>query len=230
MSALPPPPPPRERLDAVELRAGAQPAADVLALLAGAYDGPRDFIAAGFADAVRAAGLALDLILVESDLAAVCDGSLAQRLQHEIVAPMRAAGRRVLTGGISVGGLTALMHADAFPADTAGLVLLAPYPGNRLVTGEIAAGGLATWQAADDYPANDERRGWRALQRLAADGGTPLWLGYGEDDRFARGHALMGAVLPDDARCTVPGGHDWPTWAALWQRVLAWLGPRLGHR
>lgn len=231
MSALqpPPPPPPRERLHAVELLAASRPAADALVLLAGAYDGPQDFIAAGFADALRASGLALDLILVESDLAAVCDGSLPQRLQREVVEPARAAGRsRIHTGGISIGGLAALMHADACPGDSAGLLLFAPYPGNRLITGEIAAaGGLAGWPAADDYPPNDERRGWRALQRLAAGDDTPLWLGYGGDDRFAKGHALMAAVLADEARCTLPGGHDWPTWLALWQRALDWLGPRL---
>ncbi|ANQ83345.1 hypothetical protein dqs_0268 [Azoarcus olearius] len=227
----PAPPPPRARLDQHIVRAGADPAADVLVLLAGAYDGPADFIAAGFADARAARGLALDLVLVESDLAAVCDGSLAHRLQHEVIAPARAAGAtRVHTGGISIGALTALMHADACPDEAASLVLLAPYPGNRAISGEIAgAGGLAQWTPAADYPPNDERRGWRALQRIAAAGAPPVWLGYGSEDRFARGHALMGAMLPAGAHCRHPGGHDWPTWTALWDHALTWLAPRL-HR
>lgn len=231
MSALqpPPPPPPRARLQVEELRAGAQPAADALVLLAGAYDGPADFIAAGFAEARAASGLALDLILVESDLAAVCDGSLAERLQHEIVTPARAAGRtRIHTGGISIGGLSALMHADAYPDEAASLLLLAPYPGNRAITAEIAgAGGILAWAGTDDYPANDERRGWRALKRLAAAGAPPLWLGYGRDDRFAGGHALMAAALPAADRCALPGGHDWPTWLALWRAALARFAGRI---
>lgn len=228
MSSLPPPPPPRARLLAETVCAGSRPAADLLVMLAGAYDGPQAFIAAGFADAVQAQGLALDLMLVESDLAAVCDGSLARRLHDEIVGPAQAAGRRVHTGGISVGGLGALMHADAYPGASAGLLLLAPYPGNRTVTREIAAaGGLAAWPAAADYPANDERRGWRALQRLAAAETPPLWLGHGADDRFAAGHALMTAALPAANRLALPGGHDWPTWLALWQAALPWLADRL---
>lgn len=230
MSALhpPPPPPPRDRLQVEEVRAGAHPAADALVMLAGAYDGPADFIAAGFAQARAASGLALDLIFVESDLAAVCDGTLTERLQHEVIAPARAAGRtRIHTGGISIGGLSALMHADAYPDEAASLVLLAPYPGNRTITAEIAgAGGLVAWAGGGDHAANDERRGWRALQRLAA-ASVPLWLGYGSEDRFAGGHALMAAALPADACCTLPGGHDWPTWLALWEAALVRLASRI---
>lgn len=199
---------------------GAADGGPVLVLLAGAYDRPADFVAAGFVEALHASGRALDLVLVTSDLAAVCDGSLAARVHTDLVHPLRAAGRRVLTGGISIGALTALMHADLHPGASAGLVLLAPYPGNRTVTREIAAHGLAHWPAAADYALNDERRGWRALQALAATGAPPLWLGYGEDDRFAPGHALMATALPAEAQCRVPGGHDWPTWLALWQRWL----------
>lgn len=231
MNTQPPaPPPPRERLAAVEIHAGAAPAANALVLLAGAYDGPQDFITAGFVDALRTTGAALDLILVESDLAAVCDGSLPQRLQSEIVEPVQATGRRVFTGGISIGGLTALMHADRFAHSTAGMVLFAPYPGSRVITGEIAAaGGLANWPAAADYPANDERRGWRALQTLALTGQLPLWLGYGAEDRFAKGHALMAAGLAETNCCALPGGHDWLTWLALWRHALDWLAPRLAR-
>ena len=193
----------------------------LLVLLAGACDRPQDFVSAGFIDALHASARDIDLILVESDLAAVCDGSLPARLEAEVLAPARNRGyRRVLSGGISIGALTALMHADTFPARSDGLVLLAPYPGDRTVTGEIAAaGGVAAWAGDGDYAANDERRGWRALKRLGADG-QPPWLGYGSADRFASGHALMAAALPPGATCVLPGGHDWPTWLALWQHWL----------
>lgn len=219
-----PPPPPRSgaRLNVLEIAAGT-PADTLLVLLAGAYDPPQAFVQGGFIDALRASGRAVDLVLVESDLAAVCDGSFAARIEHELLVPARTRGyRRVLTGGISVGGLSALMHADAFPGSSDGLLLLAPYPGDRTVTREIAsAGGLRAWTPAERYPSNDERRGWRALRTLADHRPCPLWLGYGASDRFAPGHALMAAALADDAVCVLPGGHDWPTWLALWQRWLA---------
>lgn len=217
----PAPPPARNRLNTLHLpaRGGAD---TLLVLLAGAYDRPEDFLRAGFDTALQDSGRALDLLLVESDLAAVCDGTLATRLEDEILHPARRAGRRLLTGGISVGGLGALMHADLHPGGSDGLLLLAPYPGNRCVTREIAAaGGLAAWQAAADYPANDERRGWRALQRLATRPACPVWLGYGRADRFAAGHELMAGALPGQSVCAAPGGHDWPTWRSLWVRWLA---------
>jgi pimeloyl-ACP methyl ester carboxylesterase len=194
----------------------------LLVMLAGAYDTPADFMDAGFGAALHASGRALDLVLVESDLAAVCDGSLAARLEAEIIAPQRAVYRQVLTGGISIGGITALMHADLHPGGSDGLVLLAPYPGNRSITREIAsAGGLATWQAGDGLAANDERCGWRALQRAARTRTPPVWLGFGHDDRFAGGHALMAAHLPAAQICRIAGGHDWPTWLQLWQSYLS---------
>lgn len=195
-------------------------APEVLVLLAGAYDKPDDFLAAGFDTALQASGRAVDLILVESDLAAVCDGSLSARLEDEILAGARSAGyQRILTGGISIGGISALMHADRHPEGSDGLVLIAPYPGNRSITRAIEqAGGLAAWPADGDYAANDERRGWRALQRCGRRRIPPVWLGYGRDDRFAGAHAMMAAVL--DEAVVIDGGHDWPTWLRLWQRYL----------
>lgn len=221
-------------------------APELLVLLAGAYDRPADFIRAGFVTALQASGRTLDLVLVETDLGAVCDGSLSARIEAEILVPARSAGyRRILTGGISIGGLAALMHLDRFPAGSAGLVLIAPYPGNRSITREIEQhGGVRTWPAAPaaaadtmnadtihadtihgdsihDYAANDERCGWRALQRCAQRQGPPLWLGYGNADRFAGGHAMMAGALDPAHTVVVGGGHDWPTWLRLWQHYLA---------
>jgi hypothetical protein len=45
-------------------------------------------------------------------------------------------------------------------------------------------------------------------------------LGYGREDRFAQAHALMAEALGPDAAHVVSGGHDWPTWIALWEYFL----------
>jgi hypothetical protein len=47
-----------------------------------------------------------------------------------------------------------------------------------------------------------------------------MYLGYGRSDRFARGHLLLAKILPADCVVVEDGGHDWPTWLALWGRVL----------
>ncbi|QID16468.1 alpha/beta hydrolase [Nitrogeniibacter mangrovi] len=197
------------------------PADTRVVLLPGAYDTPADFLTHGFDAAARAAGV--DLHTHPTDLNAVASGALVHTLHEAVIAPARRAGvRRLLLGGISIGALTALTYADTYPDGVDGLVLLAPYPGNRMITGAItAAGGLRHWDAGGLAPDEGELRGWRALQTLARRQPPPVWLGYGRQDRFAPGHALMAEVLPPDRVATVDGGHDWPTWRQLWDRLLA---------
>ena len=197
-------------------------------LLPGAYDRPEDFIDQGFAADSHAAGL--DLLLAEMDLTGVSDGSLVRRLHRDVVLPARSLGhRRLWLGGISLGGLTALIHADDYPGAADGYCLFAPYPGNRMITGEIAAaGGLAAWAPGDLAEGDGERRGWRAFQRLAATRPQALWLGYGEADRFAPGHRMMAEVLPPERVARVAGGHDWAAWRALWRCFLV-SGPAEGR-
>jgi pimeloyl-ACP methyl ester carboxylesterase len=195
----------------------------LVVLLPGAYDRPEDFISHGFEAAARGQGLPADLLFVETDLTAVADGQLVRRVQHSVIAPARAAGYRHITlGGISLGGLTALIHADAFPGAVDALLLLAPYPGNRAITGEIeAAGGPARWNPGALAEDDGELRGWRALQRLGRQAAAPVWLGYGSEDRFAPAQRMMAGALPPERVAQRPGGHDWPTWAALWAVWLA---------
>ena len=75
---------------------------------------------------------------------------------------------------------------------------------------EIAAGALAQ--------AGEEHRIWRYIK--ARSGPSPLYLGYGREDRFAKGHALMAAELPEKCVDVIEGGHDWRTWFKLWERFL----------
>jgi len=190
-------------------------------LLPGAYDTPQDFLTHGFDQLAAEAGIVLQTY--PTDLTAVADGALIERLHHEVIVPARAKGddTRLLLGGISIGGLMALTYRDSHPHMVDGLVLLAPYPGNRTITRAIAdAGGLASWAPGALAETDGEFRGWRALQTLSRQRPAPVWLGYGTEDRFAGGHAQMAELLPPEQVFTAPGGHDWPTWRGLWQAML----------
>ena len=102
-----------------------------------------------------------------------------------------------------------------------GLILIAPYPGNRMVTRQVSvAGTLAAWTPGLLDAEDGELRGWRALQGLARQAVPPVWLGFGESDRFAAGQRLMAAALPPAHCVRMAGAHDWPTWTALWRRLL----------
>jgi pimeloyl-ACP methyl ester carboxylesterase len=188
--------------------------------LPGAYHAAQDFLAAGFAQAVRTRRAAVDLIFVDLELAHVGDRSALPRLRTDIVLPARAAGVSIWLGGISLGGLFALDYAASYPDELDGLCLLAPYLGNRILTAEIAAApGLATWDPGELAQIDEERRIWRHIKSLRADS-PPLYLGFGRADRFAEAHQLLAAALPADSVDVVDGAHEWSTWSRLWENFL----------
>jgi pimeloyl-ACP methyl ester carboxylesterase len=204
----------------VAARAG-QVAARRVVLLPGAYQEPEDFVTAGFATAVQARGLDIDLDFVAPQMQHLLDRRILVQLEQELIAPARGTGCRELwLGGVSLGGFIALAYAEQRAATLDGLCLMAPYLGNRMVTGEIArAGGVDAWQPATPIEDDEERRIWVFIQQL---GDLPIatFAGYGRSDRFAHGQALLAAALPPDAMQCVDGGHDWPTWLSLWERFL----------
>jgi pimeloyl-ACP methyl ester carboxylesterase len=188
--------------------------------LPGAYHAARDFLAAGFAEAVRTRRIALDLEFVDMELAHVGDRSALQRLRSDIVLPARAAGVSIWLGGISLGGLFALDYAASHPDELDGLCLLAPYLGNRMLTTEIAqAPGLAAWQPGELAEPDEERRIWRYIKSRREDS-RPLYLGFGRGDRFAAAHELLAATLPAGSVDVIAGGHEWSTWSRLWENFL----------
>ena len=190
--------------------------------LAGAFQRAEDFLEAGFDTAARSRGLGMDLEFVQLELQHVGDRSEIDGLARDIVAPARAAGcRTVWLAGVSLGGFFALDYASR-GADCDGLCLIAPYLGNRRLIAEIAAApGLTAWQAGALAQSDEERRIWCFIQqRLGEREPKPLYLAYGRGDRFARGHALLAEALPPDAVRVAEGGHDWPTWSALWEHLL----------
>lgn len=200
-------------------------ASALVVLLPGAYMTPCHFLEAGFATALEASRADADLALPAIDLAAITDGSALPRLREEAMEPARRQGyESIWLGGISLGGFMALAYADRYPAEIDGLCLLAPYPGSRITMGQIAAaGGVGAWEATEKQLEDPEFRVWRWLQSRPAE--LPVFCGYGRDDRFATGMAMLGATLPGPSVHTIAGGHDWPVWQNLWQTFLqgSWL-------
>lgn len=187
--------------------------------LPGAYHGARDFLNAGFAEATLSRQVALDLAFVDLELEHLGDRGVLKRLRSEHVLPALEQGAAVWLAGISLGGLIALDYAASYPNECAGLCLLAPYLGNRMLIAEIAAAqGLAAWEPGELAESDEERRIWRFIKTRRAV--PPLYLGYGQNDRFAPAHALLAAALPADAVSVIAGGHDWRTWSKLWENLL----------
>jgi pimeloyl-ACP methyl ester carboxylesterase len=188
--------------------------------LPGAFNAADDFLRAGFADAVSRRGLPLDLEFVDLEMRYLGDRGALEELHRSLIAPLRASGMTVWLAGISLGGLLALDFAASYEGDLAGLCLLAPYPGNRMLLREIErAPGLRNWRPGELAETDAERRIWRYIKNRPADA-PPLYLGFGRDDRFAVGLELLAAALPAASVDVIEGGHDWRTWALLWENFL----------
>jgi pimeloyl-ACP methyl ester carboxylesterase len=195
-------------------------AARRMLLLPPAYSRSEDFLREGFADAVRARGLDLDLVPVELRLESVTDRSVLTQLER-LIATARSDGCvQVWLGGISLGAYIALALAERHPHALDGLCLFAPYLGSHIVTQEIErAGGLASWEPGELAEDDEERRIWRFI-KTHAHGALPIHLGLGREDRFGARHRLLAAALRAEHVDLVPGAHEWPVWRRLWENFL----------
>lgn len=202
----------------------AQPgqcAETLVILLPGANQQPEDFVREGFVSAVRQRQLPIDIIMAELTFAHIADQRALPDIHASLIQPAQAAGyRHIWLAGISIGGYVAMAYANRYPHQLSGMLLIAPYPGNRMTTGEISfAGGIHAWMP-DTIPEEDtERRNWYWLKTHT---GTDIQvhLAYGEDDRFAGGHAMMAEALPQAHVEHIPGDHVWPVWQQLWHNFL----------
>jgi pimeloyl-ACP methyl ester carboxylesterase len=196
----------------------------LLVFLPGRGDAGASFATEGFVDSVRRAGVQADIMAVDAHLGYYLEHKLLQRLKEDVIVPAKQQGyRQIWLVGISLGGFGALWYDIENPGDLAGVVVLAPYLGEPEIIGEVSrAGGLAAWNPPQDGVIDDQHKIWRGLKTYVQreKSGNRLFLGYGLQDRFAEADGLLAAVLPSDQVYSTAGGHDWPTWRALWDGML----------
>ena len=201
------------------------PAGTLLVMLPGSYSLPEEFQSEGFVKIARAQHLAADLRLVDAHVRYYQNRSVIDRLAEDVIRPARAQGyRQIWLVGISIGAVGAMLYADAHPDDVDGVVLIAPYLGTQLTADEIKrAGGLARWPSPEVKPDDIDTILWHWLQAQTSTESTarklPLFLGYGDDDRFRYNDEVLRAALPASRVFTAPGGHDWPAWRTVWERI-----------
>lgn len=194
----------------------------LVVLLPGAYHQPEDFIKEGFVKAVHERQLPIDLMMAELAFDHIADETALAEINTDLILPSLGKGyKNIWLAGISIGGYVAIAYASRYPAQLAGLLLLAPYPGNRITTGEIiSAGGIQTWLPAPIANDDTELGNWNWLKHNANTTEIEVHLGYGEDDRFADSHLMMTQALPVTRVDKISGGHVWPVWQQLWHNFL----------
>lgn len=196
----------------------------LLVMLPGANMSVAQMWDAGMRQTVQQRPQPLDLAWVDTDVRDLPFAGLPTALLTEVLQPARSQYQQVWLGGISLGGQMAVLQTASTPTLVDGLCLLAPYPGSRLVANTVArAGGWDTWLPSEQELQDLDCALWHWFARPPAQ--LPVFLGWGEQDRFADGIRTLAQRLPAQAANVLPGGHDWAAWLPLWQRFLsgAWI-------
>lgn len=194
--------------------------------LPGRRNTPRAFSVAGLPRLAEEAGVRAAQVGVDAHMRYYMKGQVLIRLHDDVVAPARAAGvKRIVLVGVSMGGLGALLYAREHPGEVSGIVLLSPFLGYDGIVREVrGAGGLAAWTPPERIAADDFQNAvWQFVKQVGRPDSPvpPLVLAHGTRDSMEPAHTLLAEVLPPERVLATDGGHDWRTWRALWQRVLA---------
>ncbi len=192
--------------------------------LPGVYDSPQDFVSNYFVHELRRRQMPFDVVAADAHLDYFQTGTVVERLKQDIIEPALTRNpQQIWLVGISLGGLGAMLYASQDPRVT-GVVALAPYLGTKQALAEVSnAGGWMHWDPAQSTAMLDWERGlhrWIKSYLQQPDEMPSLYMGYGEQDRFAAEQAQLARQLPAENVLRVEGGHDWPTWKALWRGLV----------
>jgi len=194
--------------------------ATLIVLLPGIFSGPDYYVSKGIVGDVRKNRVQADMVAVDAHSGYYRDKSLFPRLLNDIIQPARHSGyTNIWLVGVSLGGLGALLFAQAHPEAIDGIISLAPYLGNKKLYQEIQqTQGFRFWKPSGPIGPEDRYRSVLLWLQQHSTSGNPkpaIYIGYGRDDRFAPLLDLVTEVLPPEHVLTVPGGHFWTTWRTI---------------
>ena len=195
---------------------------NLLVLLPGAGMTAEDFRSHRFIETVRHYSRPIDVLLADTGVDFYLEKGVALRLRDQIIRPQGSQySDRLWLAGISLGGLGALLSAQAYPQEIDGLLLIAPFIGSRGLIAEIKrAGGLRAWEPGETATPERSLLTWFKSYSEQAAGYSRIHLAYGTEDRYSGAYHHLADLLPKDKTVTRPGGHDWPTWERLWDDLV----------
>lgn len=195
---------------------------ELVVFLPGRWSRLEEFEREGFFEIARKRWPHAQLVAADLHLGYYKNKTAARRLQEDVILPARCSGaKHVRVVGISMGGLGALIHDTEYPGQVDELILLSPFLGEEEALREIeAAGGLKNWRPGPLAEGDFSRKLWLRLRenQLARATPTKVLLGCGTEDRLATSNRLFAKeFIKSDEQRWIPGGHDWPTWRALFE-------------
>lgn len=204
--------------------AGPQAARGAIVLLPGFGDRPQTFAERGFVDALRRLAPDYDIVAADAHFGYYRKRSVIERLEHDVIAPLRAQGYRELwLAGASMGGFGGVGYARKHPEHVAGLLLFAPYMGPRNVVKEVSRVGLCAYQPPAPYVDDQDgfaRANFAYLREVACGPSkVAVWLAVGDSDSLLPANKLLGDALRSERFVVLPGGHGWSVWTPAIQRI-----------
>jgi pimeloyl-ACP methyl ester carboxylesterase len=215
----------RDPMESVAYRAqGPNEARGVIVLLPGFGDDAEAFAEHGIVDVLSRVAPELDVVSADAHFGYYRKRSLLGRLDHDVIAPLRARGyREIWLLGTSMGGFGAIAYARTYPERVRGVFLLAPYLGPKDVVKEVADAGLCAYDeqpGKEDDEENFARANFQWLKRQACtERSVSLYLGVGSEDRLRRPDNVIGSALPASHYLVLPGGHGWKVWTPALERL-----------
>ncbi len=178
----------------------------------------------GMVAEVRARELPFDMIAPNAHFSYYSGRTLTKRLREDVILPARQKGyRKIWLVGVSMGGLGSLLYLREHPEDISGIYLIAPFVGyNSTMEKIINQGGVRKWYPGLYDPEDDwQTMLWDWLKQEVAENKTaPIYLGYGDGDRYVFGQQLLAEILPSDHVTMIKGQHDYVTFKILWKSFL----------
>lgn len=198
---------------------------NLLIFLRGIGGSHTDFERFGLIDQVRQRNLPVDIVVPNAHYGYYKGESVVDRIKEDIIEPARKRGyERFWLAGFSMGGLGSLFYIREYPKDIEAVMLVSPFMGWGTIRREIeAVGGIRNWDADSSAIDNWQILIWTFVQHYIAapDNYPPVYLGYGTTDGVAKnGPLLLSDALPAQRVFTRQGGHNYPTFQALWSKHL----------
>lgn len=208
---------------------GPLTARGAIVLMPGFGDRPAAFDKHGFVAALARGAPGYDVYAADAHFGYYRTHTLLQRLEQDVVGPLRKRGYRELwLMGASLGGFGAVAYARTHPERIRGVLLFAPYLGPRHVVREVSEAGLCNYQGPPrptlDEPAKNEDEFARAnfawLRRQACgERAVSLFVAVGSDDGLLMADRLVGEALEPSHMLVLPGGHGWKVWTPALEQL-----------